>query len=55
MNKTVTVDVAIFGGGIAGLWLLNRLRAEGYSALLLESVRWEAARRASRKVLFMAV
>jgi glycerol-3-phosphate dehydrogenase len=37
MNKTVTVDVAIFGGGIAGLWLLNRLRAEGYSALLLES------------------
>ena len=37
MNKTVTVDIAIFGGGIAGLWLLNRLRAAGYSALLLES------------------
>lgn len=31
------VEVAIFGGGIAGLWLLARLRAAGYSALLLES------------------
>ncbi len=31
------VDVAIAGGGIAGLWLLNRLHAEGYAALLLEA------------------
>lgn len=31
------VDVAILGGGIAGLWLLARLRQAGYSALLLES------------------
>jgi glycerol-3-phosphate dehydrogenase len=31
------VDVAIFGGGIVGLWLLGRLRRAGYSALLLES------------------
>lgn len=30
------VDVAILGGGIAGLWLLARLRKAGYSALLLE-------------------
>ncbi len=30
-------DVVIFGGGVAGLWLLARLRAEGYRALLLES------------------
>src|SRR5690606_17055328 len=30
------VDVAILGGGIAGLWLLPRLRQAGYSALLLE-------------------
>lgn len=37
MNKTVTVDIAVFGGGIAGLWLLHRLRAAGYSAVLLES------------------
>jgi glycerol-3-phosphate dehydrogenase len=37
MNNKVSVDIVIFGGGIAGLWLLNRLRAEGYSALLLES------------------
>lgn len=36
-NNKVSVDIVIFGGGIAGLWLLNRLRAEGYSALLLES------------------
>lgn len=31
------VDVAILGGGIAGLWLLARLEQAGYSALLLES------------------
>jgi glycerol-3-phosphate dehydrogenase len=30
------VDVLIFGGGIAGLWILARLRAAGYSCLLLE-------------------
>ena len=34
-----TVDVAIFGGGVAGLWLLNRLHREGYQALLLEADR----------------
>ncbi len=37
MNKTASADIVIFGGGIAGLWLLNRLRTSGYSALLLES------------------
>ncbi len=31
------VDVAVFGGGVAGLWLLGRLRAEGYRAVLLEA------------------
>lgn len=29
-------DVVVIGGGIAGLWLLNRLRSAGYSVLLLE-------------------
>jgi glycerol-3-phosphate dehydrogenase len=29
-------DIVIFGGGIAGLWLLNRLRTEGFDAVLLE-------------------
>ena len=31
------IDTLIVGGGIAGLWLLNVLRAQGYSALLFES------------------
>ncbi len=31
------VDIAIFGGGIAGLWTLARLRQEGFSAVLFES------------------
>lgn len=31
------VDIAIFGGGIGGLWLLNRLRARGYNAVLFET------------------
>lgn len=30
-------DIIIFGGGIAGLWLLNRLSNAGYSTLLLEN------------------
>ncbi|MGH8491763.1 MAG: FAD-dependent oxidoreductase [Moraxellaceae bacterium] len=34
--QTIKTDILIFGGGIAGLWLLNRLRSAGYSAILLE-------------------
>ena len=39
MNKTkqLKVDVIIFGGGVAGLWILNRLRQAGYQTLLLET------------------
>lgn len=37
MTSQPDVDVAILGGGIAGLWLLARLKRAGYSALLLES------------------
>lgn len=37
--RTIKTDILIFGGGIAGLWLLNRLRAAGYSVLLLEQDR----------------
>lgn len=29
-------DIVILGGGVAGLWLLNRLRAAGYGAVLFE-------------------
>lgn len=35
--RTVTTDLLIIGGGIAGLWLLNRAQQQGYRALLLES------------------
>ncbi|MDR3479018.1 MAG: FAD-dependent oxidoreductase [Gammaproteobacteria bacterium] len=37
MQKIVETDIAIVGGGISGLWLLNRLRQLGYSTILLES------------------
>ncbi len=38
MNKqSISVDIAIFGGGIAGLWTLNRLRALGFKCVLFES------------------
>ncbi len=33
------VDAVIVGGGVAGLWLLNRLKERGYSVLLLEADR----------------
>ena len=36
-STTVKVDTVIAGGGIAGLWLLNVLRSNGYSAVLLEA------------------
>ena len=32
-------DLAIIGGGIAGLWLLNLARRQGYSAVLIERDR----------------
>ena len=35
-RNRIRVDVAIVGGGIAGLWLVNLLRARGYSAVLIE-------------------
>jgi len=31
------VDIVIFGGGIAGLWLLNRLYNKGFNVILLEA------------------
>ena len=34
--KTLQTDIAIIGGGIAGLWILNQLRNAGYSAILFE-------------------
>jgi len=37
MKHAVTADIAIIGGGIAGLWLLNRLRSLNFSVVLLES------------------
>lgn len=35
-KATVSVNALIIGGGVAGLWLLNRLTQLGYSALLIE-------------------
>lgn len=36
MPSSYSTDIVIFGGGVAGLWLLNRLSAEGYGTILLE-------------------
>ena len=38
-GETLRVDALIFGGGIAGLWTLSRLRQLGYSAILVEAGR----------------
>jgi glycerol-3-phosphate dehydrogenase len=35
-QHAIACDVAIIGGGIAGLWLLNRLLNSGYNAILFE-------------------
>lgn len=39
MTLKVDVGVVIVGGGVAGLWLLARLRGLGYGALLIECER----------------
>lgn len=36
MRDAAEIDVAVFGGGIAGLWLLHRLSALGFDAHLFE-------------------
>lgn len=36
-TTTVKLDIAIIGGGIAGLWLLNRLTGADYECALFES------------------
>lgn len=37
VEQPIDIDIVILGGGIAGLWSLNQLRNQGYSAVLLES------------------
>lgn len=36
MSSLLKPDVLIIGGGVAGLWLINHLRHQGYSCVLLE-------------------
>ncbi|PKM25428.1 MAG: FAD-dependent oxidoreductase, partial [Gammaproteobacteria bacterium HGW-Gammaproteobacteria-12] len=36
MSQSLSTDVLIVGGGIAGLWLNARLRQQGFSTVLLE-------------------
>jgi len=36
-TPTINLDIAVIGGGIAGLWLLNRLQSSGYDCALFES------------------
>lgn len=37
MTSSYSTDIVIFGGGIAGLWMLNCLRNQGFQAILLET------------------
>ena len=36
MQTTLSIDLAIIGGGIAGLWTLAEARSRGLNALLFE-------------------
>lgn len=36
MPQIVETDIVVLGGGIAGLWMLNRLRQQGFDAIVLE-------------------
>ena len=35
INVDINLDIVVIGGGIAGLWLLDRLKKAGFAALLL--------------------
>ena len=37
MTLSYSTDIVIFGGGVAGLWLLNSLRDAGYRVILFEN------------------
>ena len=37
MTLTYSTNIVIFGGGVAGLWLLNRMQNEGYRPILFET------------------
>ena len=37
MNLSYSTNIVIFGGGIAGLWLVNRMQSEGYDSILFET------------------
>ena len=37
MTQTLSTDILVVGGGIAGLWLNARLRRAGYSTVLVEN------------------
>lgn len=37
MTLRYSTDIVVFGGGVAGLWLLNQLHQQGYNAVLLET------------------
>jgi glycerol-3-phosphate dehydrogenase len=39
MSQTLSTDVLIVGGGIAGLWLNARLRRQGFATVLVENAR----------------
>ena len=36
-NNVLAIDFVIFGGGVAGLWLLDELHRAGFATLLLEA------------------
>lgn len=37
INDTIQTDIAIIGGGIAGLWLINILQQKGFSCVVIEN------------------
>ena len=50
MTAPHCTDIVVFGGGIAGLWLLNRLHDEGYDAVFDTGFFYDPAGRLARLV-----
>ena len=54
MTLRYSTDIVIFGGGVAGLWLLNAVRDAGYQAILFERSHSAERRLWLRRESFMA-
>lgn len=51
-DKVNTMNIAVIGAGLSGLWLANRLQAEGHTVTVFEKSRGTGGRMASKRFTY---